>query len=121
MAFTNAYLGAVHAFSEVNGGFHDIPHGTANSIFLPYVTEFNMSVDYEKHGKLANCIDVDVYGLTDKETSEKGVKRLFELIETLNIPKLGELDIIKPEAFKTLSELCYHHNCGKKEIPKKCR
>ena len=49
IAFTNSYLGAVHSFSERLGGFYDIPHGIANAIFLPFVTEFNISADYEKH------------------------------------------------------------------------
>ncbi len=56
MAFTNSYLGAVHSFSERLGGFYDIPHGIANAIFLPFVTEFNISADYEKHARVARAI-----------------------------------------------------------------
>ncbi len=119
MAFTNSYLGAVHAFSEIIGGYYDIPHGIANSIFLPYVTEYNMSADYEKHSIVARQIGVDVTGLSNRAASERGVEYLFELNDSLKIPKFHELDVVNPKDFLTLSELCNDHNCGKKANPKK--
>ena len=36
-AFINADVGAVHALAETVGAFFHIPHGVANSLFLPYI------------------------------------------------------------------------------------
>ena len=41
-AFGNADVGGVHCMAEAIGGFYDTPHGVANSVFLPLVTEFNV-------------------------------------------------------------------------------
>jgi len=118
MAFANSFLGAVHAFSERLGGFYDIPHGIANSIFLPFVTEFNLSADYEKHAIVAKCLGVDTVGLTDEEASKEGVKKLFELNETLQMPKFKELKVVNPKDFPKIAELCNTHVCGYKANPR---
>ena len=118
MAFTNSFLGAVHSFSERLGGFYDIPHGIANAIFLPYVTEFNMSADWEKHAIVAKCLGIDTNGLTDEEAAKKGVERLFELNRILGIPKFSELEKVNPNDFEAIAELCETHPCGFKANPR---
>ena len=40
-AFINSDVGAVHAIAETVGVAYHIPHGTANSLFLPSVMELN--------------------------------------------------------------------------------
>ena len=45
MAFGNADVAAVHCISEAIGGLYDTPHGIANSVFLPWVFDFNRSAD----------------------------------------------------------------------------
>ncbi len=118
LAFTNSYLGAVHSFSECLGGFYDIPHGIANAIFLPFVTEYNMSSNWEKHALVAKAMGIDIYGLSNEEASKEGVKKLFELNEKLNIPKFSELDRVKPKDFPIIAELCNKHPCGFKANPR---
>lgn len=118
MAFTNSFLGAVHAFSERLGGFYDIPHGIANAIFLPYVTEYNMSADWEKHANVARALGIDGNGFGDKELAEKGVAELFRLNHILGIPRFGELEVVNPKDFEELSELCDTHPCGAKANPR---
>ena len=118
MAFTNSFLGAVHAFSERLGGFYDIPHGIANAIFLPYVTEYNMSADWEKHANVARALGIVPNGFGDQEMAEKGVAELFKLNHTLGIPRFGELEVVDPKDFTELSELCDTHPCGAKANPR---
>lgn len=118
MAFTNSYLGAVHSFSERLGGFYDIPHGIANAIFLPFVTEFNISADYEKHARVARAMGIDTGGMDDKEASEALVSRLFEMNESLGIPKFSELEMVDPEDFPEIADLCVTHPCGFKANPR---
>ena len=41
IAFTQAYVGYVHAIAHNLGGFYNVPHGLANAIILPYVLRFH--------------------------------------------------------------------------------
>lgn len=118
MAFTNSFLGAVHSFSERLGGFYDIPHGIANAIFLPYVTEFNMSADWEKHAIVAKCLGIRTCDLTEKQASIKGVSKLYELNHVLGIPKFSQLNKVNPDDFDKIAELCLTHPCGFKANPR---
>lgn len=112
MAFTNSFLGSVHSLSETIGGMYDTPHGIANSIFLPFVTEFNMSADYEKHANVAKYLGIDTIGMTDEEASQKGVEKLFELNKVLGIPKFNEIKNVDQEDFDVIAEKCVVHGCS---------
>ena len=41
ISFANAFLGIVHSLSHKIGGYHDVIHGAANAILLPYVIHYN--------------------------------------------------------------------------------
>ena len=41
ISFANAFLGIVHSLSHKVGGYHDVTHGAANAILLPYVIHYN--------------------------------------------------------------------------------
>lgn len=121
MAFGNSFLACVHSLSETIGSLYGTAHGIGNAIFLPYVTEFNISGDYEKHAIVAKCLGVDTTGLTDKEASEKGAAKLFEMVEELNIPKFRDCQGIDPANFDKIADLCMEHLCqpaNPKEINK---
>ena len=55
MAFTNAFLGIVHAMAHQLGGMFGVPHGCANAILLPNVIRFN-SRDTNKYTLLAQAL-----------------------------------------------------------------
>jgi alcohol dehydrogenase len=121
IAFTNSFLGAVHSLSERIGGYYDTPHGIANSIFLPYVTEFNLSSNYDKHAEVAQCLGVDIDNRTPEEASMLGVKRIFELNSILGIPRFADVKGVNPEDFEMIAEICVSHICtvgNPKEITK---
>lgn len=103
VAFTQSYVGYVHAVAHSLGGKYNIPHGLANAIILPYVLrKFGRKI-YKKlwHlGVIAN--------LFDRNTSyEVGAKLFIQTIDDLNqamnigtaIPEIQEQDI--PELAKT--------------------
>ena len=97
VAFTQSYVGYVHAIAHSLGGKYNIAHGFANAVILPYVLKAFGKTIYKKLWKLG------VYaGLFDKETSyEKGAKIFIEKIEELNkqmniptrIPEIDAKDI----------------------------
>lgn len=103
VAFTQSYVGYVHAVAHSLGGKYNIPHGLANAVILPYVLrKFGRKI-YKKLWHLGV-----VANLFDKHTSyEVGAKLFIQAIDDLNqamgistaIPEIQEQDI--PELAKT--------------------
>ena len=103
VAFTQSYVGYVHALAHPLGGKYNTPHGLANAVILPYVLKAYGKAIYKKLWKLG------VYaGLFGKDTSyENGAKLFIEKIESMNkqmnipttIADIKESDI--PELAKT--------------------
>lgn len=103
VAFTQSYVGYVHAVAHSLGGKYNVAHGLANAIILPYVLrKFGRKI-YKK------LWEMGVYaGLFDESTpKEVGAKIFIEKIEELNakmnietkIDVIDEKDI--PELAKT--------------------
>ena len=80
VAFTQSYVGYVHAVAHSLGGKYNVAHGLANAVILPYVLKAFGKKIYKKLWKLG------VYaGLFDKETSyEDGARLFIEKIEEMN-------------------------------------
>lgn len=103
VAFTQSYVGYVHALAHPLGGKYNVSHGLANAVILPYVLKAYGKAVYKKLWKLG------VYaGLFDKTTTyENGAKIFIEKVEELNrqmkipttIEQIREEDI--PELAKT--------------------
>lgn len=99
VAFTQSYVGYVHALAHALGGKYNIPHGLANAVILPYVLKAYGKKIYKKLWKLG------VYAkLFDKSVSyEEGAKLFIEKIESMNramniptnIPQINEDDIFE--------------------------
>ena len=58
IAFSWARLGNVHAMSHPVSAYFDVPHGLANAILLPFVTEFNELSDKGKYYDIYRCISL---------------------------------------------------------------
>lgn len=102
-AFINSNVGAVHAISETIGAWYDIPHGVGNSIFLPYVMEYNLSANYERFAEVARRMGIDGTGMTTEELAHAGVEKIKELNNRVKIPKFGALGIEESE-FRAIAE-----------------
>lgn len=86
IAFTNGFLGLVHAMAHPLGGVFDIPHGVANAILLPYVMKFNLVANYEKFAKIAKVMGENVEGLTAAQAAEKSLTAVLKLSADVGIP-----------------------------------
>lgn len=97
VAFTQSYVGYVHAVAHSLGGKYNIPHGLANAVILPYVLrKFGRKI-YRKLWQLG------VYAeLFDRTTPyEVGAKLFIQKIEDMNramniptsIPEINAEDI----------------------------
>jgi len=86
---------AVHALSYPLGGEFHIPHGLSNALLLPAVMRFNLVVSPEKYAKVALALGVEKQS-SDLATAEKGVEKIIELCEKIELPnKMSKLNIPK--------------------------
>lgn len=103
LSFGNSDVGAVHCLSESLGSVLDSPHGVANSIFLPYVMEFNLPVSGKKYAHIARKIGIDEED--DRRAAEHLIQRIRELSKKLGIPSFRETGVeenhLKEIAYKS--------------------
>lgn len=104
IAFGYADVAAVHCMAEALGGRYDTPHGVANAVLLPTITEFNIPSDPQKHAQVARALGVNIEGMSDEDAAMKGVEVLKKLNDEVKIPKMRELDGINPDDFPALAE-----------------
>ncbi|HCU25809.1 MAG TPA: NAD-dependent alcohol dehydrogenase [Deltaproteobacteria bacterium] len=69
VAFDHAMVGVVHSMSHATGGIAHVPHGLANSIYLPYGMEYNLPVAAEKYAALAPRFGVAVSSMSAEEAA----------------------------------------------------
>ncbi|WP_439132034.1 iron-containing alcohol dehydrogenase [Polaribacter sp.] len=78
---------AVHALSYGLGGKFHIPHGLSNAILMPEVLRFNLSANPKRHAEVARALGITKQG-SDEEIAIAGIKKIEELSNSCNIPKL---------------------------------
>lgn len=100
-AFSQSYVGYVHAIAHSLGGKYNVAHGYANAVILPYVLKSYGKSIYKKLWQMG------VYAnLFDKSTpKQEGAKIFVAKIEELNA-KMGigtKIDGIKTDDIKELA------------------
>ena len=80
VAFTQSYVGYIHAVAHTLGGQYGIPHGLANSVLMPVVLEKYGSAVYKKLHDLADAAGVCL----DSDTHEVAAKKFIQAIRDLN-------------------------------------
>lgn len=107
MAFGNSDVGGVHCIAEAVGSLYDTPHGVANSVFLPYVMEFNLPAVKGRYAEIALLAGIEE---KDEETAAQKLIRLIkELARILNIPAFKDLGIEKTK-FPEIAEKSFQNN-----------
>jgi alcohol dehydrogenase len=107
MAFGNSDVGGVHCIAEAVGSLYDTPHGVANSVFLPYVMEFNLPAVKRRYAEIALLAGIEE---KDEETAAQKLIRLIkELARILNIPTFQNLGIEK-DKFPEIAEKSFQNN-----------
>lgn len=86
MGFSNTRTTLVHAMSQPVTGRAGTPHGIANAILLPYVLEFNLIGNPEKHADIADALGEDTEGLSLMEAARLAVDAVRELASDVGIP-----------------------------------
>lgn len=106
IAFGFSDIGGVHCMAEALGGMYDTPHGIANSIFLPFVFEYNIPSNVKRHKDVAVALGIDAANKSDEDTARKAVNWIKLVSREMSIPTLKELGYVNPQKFETLAELC---------------
>ena len=95
VAFTQSYVGYIHAVAHTLGGQYGIPHGLANSVLMPVVLEKYGSAVYKKLHQMAVaggvCLDSD----TDEVAAKKFIQAIRDLNKYMGIPET--FDAIREE------------------------
>ncbi|MEI3606581.1 hydroxyacid-oxoacid transhydrogenase [Pseudogracilibacillus sp. SE30717A] len=86
LAFSNAGTAAAHALAYPIGALTSSPHGEVTGLLLPYVMQYNTSVEIEKMVKIASAFGVNVNNLTTKEAANAAHKSVLELIDDIGLP-----------------------------------
>ena len=107
IAFGNSDVGAVHCVSESIGAIFDIPHGIANSIFLPFIMTFNLPACTDKLADIAA-----VAGVVEEDktlAAQKLIEQIKTLSRTLQIPSFKDTGI-PPDQFQLIAEYSFKNN-----------
>lgn len=98
VAFSNAFLGIIHSLSHKLGGYHEVAHGHANAIFLPYVIKYNSRVNEgkqalfsqystpvakQRYAEIAKAIGLS--GKTDDELVDKLIDKVVALTKEIGL------------------------------------
>ena len=106
-AFGNSDVTAVHCISESIGALYDIPHGVANSIFLPYVLSYNLPECHKKMAVLAR--QAGISEVDDIKASGLFVQLIKDLSKRLGIPVFKDLKIGRDQ-FEKIAQMSFENN-----------
>ncbi len=97
---------AVHALAYPLGGEFKIPHGTSNSVLLPFVMRFNLEKCTEKYAKIADAISLNVND-SKNEKAKNCILKIREISEKCGIPS-GLKDLsIKKSSISSMAQAAY--------------
>lgn len=86
-AFSQSYVGYVHAVAHSLGGQYNIPHGLANAVLLPVVLECYGTTAQKKLHRLAIAAGIASPEESDAAGSEKFICAVREMNRRLGIPE----------------------------------
>ncbi|KAH0792796.1 iron-containing alcohol dehydrogenase [Histomonas meleagridis] len=98
LAFTQAYVGYVHAIAHALGGMYNTGHGLANAVILPNVLEYYGDSVYESLAKLSDIIGIKCNRNDAEEKAKAFIEEIRKLNKKMEIPE--KFDFIKPEDVK---------------------
>lgn len=106
ISFSHSDVASVHCIAEALGSMYDLPHGTCNAIFLPYVMEYNMDYCVDRYARVATAM-----GLTwddPEDGAKKAVAFVKQLTKDVDLPTFASLDP-DPADFPKLAEMAYNN------------
>lgn len=100
-AFSQSYVGYVHAVAHSLGGRYNIAHGLANAVILPYVLADYGSAVFHKLARLARIAGAADQRMNDATASACFIEAIRRMNHDMNIP--DKLEGIKRKDIPLLS------------------
>ena len=91
IAFSHSDVASVHCVAESLGGLYDLPHGTCNAIFLPYVMEYSSAYCPERYADIAKAMGLKFE--TVQEGARAAVEAVKQLCKDVKLPAFRELGV----------------------------
>ena len=104
ISFSHSDVASVHCIAEALGSMYDLPHGTCNAIFLPYVMDYNMEYCIDRYARVATAMGLTWE--TEEEGAAKAVAFVKELARKVKLPTFASLGP-DPADFPKLAEMAY--------------
>ena len=102
-AFSQSYVGYIHAVAHSLGGQYGTPHGLANAVIMPYVLDAYGKSAYRKLHELGVAAGV----CTAADTWQSGAEKFIRAIRTLNA-KIGIPEKLSGIRREDIPELAIH-------------
>ncbi|MDA3917284.1 MAG: iron-containing alcohol dehydrogenase [Deltaproteobacteria bacterium] len=117
-------LGAAHSLSHSLSAVCHVPHGLANAICIIPVMKFNKETCLKEYAKVAACLGINTFGMSDNEAAEKAIEAVTDLNRGIGIPeKLSAVGVKKEHleelATKAFLDGCHQTNarkCSKEDL-----
>jgi alcohol dehydrogenase class IV len=94
IAFNNGQVAMVHALAHTVGGLFKVPHGLANSLFLPHVVRFNSDVCGDRYALIAQAMGLDMREINNENAGEAVATAISALTKKMGVPqKLREVGV----------------------------
>ncbi|HKK96141.1 MAG TPA: iron-containing alcohol dehydrogenase [Anaerovoracaceae bacterium] len=104
LAFGFSDTAGVHCMAEALGGRYDLPHGVANAMILPTVTEYNVPADYIKYANISKALGVNIEGMKTEDAAYQCVTEFEKLCSDVKIPKMSDYEVINKSDFGELAK-----------------
>lgn len=104
ISFSHSDVASVHCIAEALGSMYDLPHGTCNAIFLPYVMEYNMPYCMPRYARIARAMGAVCSSV--EEGAGEAVRRVKGLTREVGLPTFASLNVAE-ESFDALAEMAY--------------
>lgn len=102
LAFTESYVGYVHAIAHALGGKYNVPHGLANAVLLPYVLKAYGKTAYKKLWKMGLYAGLFDKTVCPQEGAQAVIAQIERLNRQMNIPQ--KLDCIAAQDIPQLAK-----------------
>jgi alcohol dehydrogenase len=86
-AAMSSALGLVHAMNYPLAMKGHMSHGTAITILLPHVMEYNLPGSPRKYARIAELLGEETHGLSEMEAARKSVEAVRNLARDLGMPR----------------------------------
>lgn len=106
----NIGSGETHAIGSMLAKYYGVCHGISVGIPLPYCMEYNLSYGYERFFSIAEALGADTSGLSVKEGAMAAVKKVKELQEQIQFPKMADY-LRDMEEVRKFSQECADNSC----------